>query len=321
MADSSLCRLALTELDATDLAARRLGKLGDELDLSRILVRGGLGLAEVLYLARELIRRFVVLAENDVRLDDATAVLVRRWDHRALNDRLVLYEDTLDLEGTDAVAGGEDHVVRPAHEPQVPVLVPVRPVSGQVVTVPEDGLRLVGLVPVFFEERGDATGEGDVARLVRRALVAFGVENLHAASGGGLAHRAGPHFETREVADEQGVLRLAVAVVDRNVVQLLPPLDDRRVQGLARGDGVTDLREVRLLQLVRFGEEPVLGRGLAEDRDPVVLDQVQPLGGVEAALVEEDLRPPAPRPEVHVPDALGPPRPGGAPEPISFLEI
>src|SRR5215216_3298089 len=183
MAEAVLCHLALTQLDAPDLAARGLWELADELDAARLFVRGGLGFAEVLYLPREPVRRFVVLAEDDVSLDHAPAVLVRRGHHRALDDCLVLDEDALDLEGPDAVAGREDDVVRAPHEPQVPVLVPVRPVSGEVVAVPEDRLRLVRLVPVLFEEAWDSIGERDVARLVGRALVAVRVYDLHVAAG------------------------------------------------------------------------------------------------------------------------------------------
>jgi hypothetical protein len=90
----------------------------------------------------------------------------------------------------------------------------------------------------------NARGKGDVARFVGFALVAFGVDNPHVAAGGWLAHGAGPHVETGVVADEQGVLRLAVAVVDGDAVQLAPELDDRRVQRLAGGDGVADGGEV-----------------------------------------------------------------------------
>src|SRR3712207_9081489 len=106
--------LALPQLDAPDLAARRLRKLWDELDVAGMLVRGGLGLAEVLYLPRQLVGRLAVLGHDDIGLDDAAAVLIRGRNHRALDDGRVLYEDAFDLEGTDAVAGGEDHIVRPA---------------------------------------------------------------------------------------------------------------------------------------------------------------------------------------------------------------
>src|SRR3712207_4994643 len=112
----------------------------------------------------------------------------------------MLYEDALDLEGADAVAGREDHVVRAAHEPQVPVLVPVRPVAGEVVAVPEDGSGLLRLIPVLLEKARNPASECDVARLVRLALVALRVYYAYVAAGGGLAHRT--RSEERRVGKE-----------------------------------------------------------------------------------------------------------------------
>ncbi len=157
--------------------------------------------------------------------------------------------------------------------------------------------------------------------LVRRALVAVEVQDLDVAAGGGFAHRARAHLQAGEVADQQGVLRLAVAVVDRDAVKLLPPLYDRRVEGLARRDGVPDPREIRPLELAGLGQQTVLGRGLAQDGYAVSLYEVEALARLEATLVEEDLRTKAPRSEQDVPDALGPPGTGGAPETVAFLKI
>src|SRR5918993_740980 len=121
--------------------------------------------------------------------------------------------------------------------------------------------------------------------------------------------------------DEQGVLGLTVAVIARESVQLFPPLYDRWVQGLAGGDGVTDGGEVRPFELGVLSEEAVLGGGLAQDGDAVAHYEGETFGGVEAALVNEDLGPLAPRPQKDFPDALGPSRAGGAPEPIPLPEV
>src|ERR671921_624040 len=142
-------------------------------------------------------------------------------------------------------------------------------VGGEIVAVLHDGLGLVGLLPILFEERGVLSGERNVARLTRRAFVAFRVEYSDVAAGGGFTHRAGPDLHTGEVSDEQGVLRLAVAIVDREPVQLLPPLHDRCVQRLTSRDRMPDACEVGAFELGGVGEYPVLGRGLAEDGDVV----------------------------------------------------
>src|SRR5918994_396203 len=125
--------LALAELDPSDLAAGGLWQLFYELYLARVLVGGGLALAVVLDLPYQLVARIVVGGEDHVRLHHAAPFLVGHGYHGALGDRRVAYEDVLDLERPDTVAGREDHVVRAADEPDVPVLVPSSPVSGQVV--------------------------------------------------------------------------------------------------------------------------------------------------------------------------------------------
>src|SRR5215210_6615258 len=313
--------LSLAQLDATDLAASRLGEVADELYMTRILVRGRVRLAVVLDLLRQLLRRLVVIANDYVRLDDASPVLVGHGHDGALDDRGMLDEDALDLKGSDAVTGREDDIIGTAHKPEVAVSVPISPVAGQVVAVTKNRLGRIGLLPIFFEQRGYAPEEGDITRLVRRALVAFEVNDLHVAAGRRFAHRARPHFEAGIVADEQGVLCLSVTVVDRQAVKLFPALDDRRVQRLSGGDGVADGGEVRTFQFRGLGEEAVLRRCLAEDRDVVALYEIQAFGRVETALVEEDLRPLAPGPEEDVPDALGPARPRGAPQPVALLEV
>src|SRR5918997_2309787 len=276
--------LALPQLDAPDLAARGLGELFYELDLARVLVRGGLALAVVLYLPDQVLAWLVVGGEDHERLDQVPPLFVGHSHYGALGDRRVAYEDVLDLERPYTVSGGENHVVRAPHEPEVAGLVPGRSVAGEVVAVLHNGLGLVGLLPVLFEERGVLSGERNVARLTRRAFVAFRVEYSDVAAGGGFTHRAGPDLHTGEVSDEQGVLRLAVAIVDREPVQLLPPFHDRRIQGFPGRGRVPDGGEVGAFELGGVGEDQILGWGQAEDRDPILPYELQALHRVEGRL-------------------------------------
>src|SRR5919107_385811 len=94
--------LALPQLDAPDLAARGLGELFYELDMAWVLVGGG---------------------EDYERLDQVPPLFVGHSHYGALGNRRVAYEDVLDLKRPYAVPGGEDHVVRATHEPEIPVLV------------------------------------------------------------------------------------------------------------------------------------------------------------------------------------------------------
>src|ERR687898_2659084 len=200
-----LSLLALPQLDTPDLAARGLGELFYELDLARVLVGGGLALAVVLYLPDQVLAWLVVGGEDHERLDQVPPLFVGHSHYGALGDRRVAYEDVLDLERPYAVPGGEDHVVRATHEPEVAVLVPGRSVAGEIVAVLHDVLGLFGLLPVPLEEGGVVPGERDVARLARGKLVPVLLDYADVAAGGGFAHRAGPDLHAGEVPDEQGV--------------------------------------------------------------------------------------------------------------------
>src|SRR5215204_4250176 len=255
--------MPVTFIDAArrdDLTARSLREVADKLYLARVFVGGRVRLAVVLDLLRQFLRRLVVFADDYVRLDDASPVLIGHGHDGALDDRGMFDEDTLDFEGPDTVAGREDNVIGTSHKPEVAISVPISPVAGQVVSVAEDRLGRIRLLPVLFEQCGYAPEEGDVTSLVGRALVAFVVDDPHVAAGRRFAHRARPYLEVRIIADEQGVLCLPVAVVDGQAVKLFPALDDRRVQRLSGGDGVADGDEVRAFEFRGLGEEAVLCR-------------------------------------------------------------
>src|SRR5664280_1280835 len=65
------------ELAAADLAAGRLGQLGDELDQPRVLVRRGVLLDEVLQLAGQPGRRRPANLQDDDRADHRATLNVR----------------------------------------------------------------------------------------------------------------------------------------------------------------------------------------------------------------------------------------------------
>ena len=58
---------------------------------------------------------------------------MREADHGGLGDLRVQHQGALDLGGAHAVAGDVDHVVDPAGDPVVAVLVAARAVAGEVV--------------------------------------------------------------------------------------------------------------------------------------------------------------------------------------------
>ncbi len=121
------------------------------------------------------------------------------------------------------------------------------------------------------------------------------------------------------VRDENGVLRLAVAVVHREPQRILESRDDLGIERLADRYGVAEPRQMRELQLLEPGEHPVLGRSLGEDRDPEPLQEREALLGIEGSVVHHDLRPVRPGADERVPDPLRPPRLRGAPDDVALV--
>jgi hypothetical protein len=156
------------------------------------------------------------------------------------------------LERAYTVAGREDRVVRTTHEPQVAVCISAGPISGEVVAIPDDARGLARLLPVLLEEHGRAERAMSPGSSGGHSWPSM--STTLTSQPGRLAHRARAHLEAGEVADEEGVLRLAVAIVDGQALQLLPPLNDRGVHGLAGRDRVPARGEVGPFEFGGLGE-------------------------------------------------------------------
>jgi len=83
-------QLALAEFDAADLAGDGLGQLVGELNLARVLVRGGDGPAMLLELDDQGVGALVAGGQDDVGLDELATQRIRLADHRRLGHRWVL---------------------------------------------------------------------------------------------------------------------------------------------------------------------------------------------------------------------------------------
>src|SRR5439155_15145086 len=164
--------LLLAQLDAADLAAHRLRQARDELDRARVLVGRRHALHVVLQGPHQRIPRRVAGTQDDEGLDDLAADRVGARHHGRLEDGGVLEERALDLEGPDAIASGDDDVVRAADEPEIAVLVALGAVARQVPLTAAAGTRLLGVLPVFAKEGRRRTAEGEITNLPRRQLLA-----------------------------------------------------------------------------------------------------------------------------------------------------
>src|SRR3954453_7489439 len=101
-----------------------------------------------LNLRHELVRALTALRQHHEGLHDRAPPLVRDGDRRRLLDRVMLETGRLDLERPDPVAGGDDHVVRPALVPDVAVLVEARRVLGMEPLAAEGLARGLLVAPV-----------------------------------------------------------------------------------------------------------------------------------------------------------------------------
>ena len=75
---------------------------------------------------------FLAGVERDERVDRRALDLVGHADHRGLGDLGMADQRAFDFGGADAVAGDVDHVVDPAGDPVIAVLVAAAAVAGEI---------------------------------------------------------------------------------------------------------------------------------------------------------------------------------------------
>ena len=100
----------------------------------------------------QLVGGDVAGAQDYEGLDYVAAYGVRAGDDRGLCDGGVLDESALDLEGADPVPGGDYHVVGPADEIVVSVLVLVSLVARVVPVTLEDASGGLLVAPILTEQ-------------------------------------------------------------------------------------------------------------------------------------------------------------------------
>src|SRR5918998_6603979 len=225
---------------AHDLAAPRLGQVGAEDDLLRPGV-GAYGLPDlVVEFLDEIVGAFAVAFENDVGHDGLTLVLVVAPDDGGLGHALVGDERALDLHRADAVPGDVHHVVYPARDGVVAVLVALGPVLDEVLVaepLPVGFAEALGILVDGAQHAGPRFGDDQVA--LARALygIVFLVVDVDGDAGEGPRGAAwlgrGQAGEGRD--HDRAGLRLPPRVHDRAPAPadvLVVPLPRPRVDGL-----------------------------------------------------------------------------------------
>ena len=242
----------------------------------------------------------MALGEHDERLDHVALDLVGRGDRGRLAHRRVLDAGRLDLERADPVAGGDDHVVGAPGVPDVAVLVHGRRVLGVEPVAAEGLLGGLGQVPVAERVvRVGARAQADLAALALRDRVLVLVEDLHVPARHRPAHRALAHLHEGEVRAQRIGLGEPVVVEHRDPVLLAEPADRLGVERLAGRADDPELLRVALAGVLDRHHRPHRGRGREHVRDPVAGEEVELVGGDEAALALEHVldRAEAPRAE------------------------
>ena len=80
----------------------------------------------------ERVARLLADDQGDVAVDALALDVVRIADHRRLGDRGVADQRAFDLGGAEPVAGDVEHVVDPAGDPVIAVLVAAAAVAGEI---------------------------------------------------------------------------------------------------------------------------------------------------------------------------------------------
>ena len=121
--------------------------------------------------------RLVTFLEGHERRERLALEFVRLAHHRRLGHRRVIHQRALHLHGADAVAGDVEHVVHPAEDPPVAVVVELGAVAGEVAAGEPApvGLPVARVVAVDgaqhprprLGERQEAAALGDRAALLR----------------------------------------------------------------------------------------------------------------------------------------------------------
>ena len=174
----------------------------------------------------------------------------------------MLHERALDLEGTNEVTGGLDHVVAAPDEPEPSVIVSTDEIAGQVPAAGEAPFVARGLVEVAAEHRGPTGAQGQLALCVVADLdrvaaciedsvaVVVALDDRRVDARQRASHRARTQFASWEVGDHDPArLGLPPVVVNRPAEHLGAPQHRFGVERLSHaGD------EAQRAQVVLGGE-------------------------------------------------------------------
>src|SRR5215218_2450948 len=252
---------------AHDLAASRLRQVGGEDDL-----------------LDELVGSLSVALQNHVGHDSLALILVEPPDNGGLGHGLVGDERAFDLHGTDAVTRDVHHVVYPARDGVVTILIPLGSVLDEVLVAEPLPIGLavtLGILVDRAEHARPRPGDDQVplsGAFDRVIVLVVDVDEDTGEGSGGAARLGWSDAGERRDHDAAG-LRLPPRIHDgapSAADVLVVPLPCPRVDGFAYSTKQPQGREVVFLDGFRalLHERPDDGRRRVVDCHPVTLDHV-----------------------------------------------
>ncbi len=242
-------------------------------------------------------------AQDDEGKAGLAPTLVRNADDGCLGDCVVLVENVLDLGRVDVLAAGDDHVLRPADDPVVALLVACCDVAGQEPAVREGGGGCLVVLPVTGEDVRAADDElslgGAVEQVARLGIAERDVDvRVGLAGVAPLARRV----LGREAEDVRRSLGQAVALDDLDAA-LVPGLQERLRHGRAADDRTPQRPEVCLREAGILRHEEVRRRNAHHRRHVLLGDQLQRSRRLERRLEHDGRTLPPGQQRLHVPAA------------------
>ena len=177
------------------------------------------------------------------------AGFVRAGDNGRFGDGGVFDQGAFHLEGSDAVAGGQNHVVGSTDEPEIPILIHIGPVAREVPVALENRYRAIRLFPVFLEQSQRSVRfdpESDIALRVGRQDMAIIVDDTEIHPGRGLPHGAEPRLDAGKGPAEQDRFGLAVSIPDGAARGFFPDVHDLGVQRFTGCNTVAERLEKKI---------------------------------------------------------------------------
>jgi len=167
----------------------------------------------------------------------------------------MLQQRAFHFKGPDAITGTFDHIILAPDKPEIAVGVARGPVAGQIPVALELRRHFPRAEPIRAEQPRRAMRfdpDRHLALLAIRHFPQMLIEQRHAISRRGLAHRTRPHgmAQRTKVANQNHRFRLSVGFVESQAGRFAPAIEHFRVEWLAGGDAMPQVRETPARQIL-----------------------------------------------------------------------